>query len=382
MEKINDRLYVWGSDIEAGTINQAFKAADLSIIAGHVALMPDAHIGIGATVGSVIPTNGAIIPSAIGVDIGCGMIAVETNLTESQLPDLEDILSAIEKVVPAGVGQGHEKIQKMAENWLSKNNRTDFGTLQNKKVLEQFGTLGSGNHFFELCLDERGIVWIIMHSGSRWIGNSLATFHMRIAKELTKNRGQGIDLDLAYFLEGTPEFENYHRDMEWAQQYAFANRNAMMNNVVDALLVLVPYQINEWINCHHNYTTREVHDGKEIWVTRKGAIRAESGDLGVIPGSMGTRSYIVRGKGNGLSFNSSSHGAGRRMSRTEARKTFTTDDLDKAMEGKTWLKNKGKQLLDEIPASYKNIDQVMEDQKDLTEVLHTLHQIVNYKGTN
>ncbi|MEY2450352.1 MAG: hypothetical protein QOH79_3828 [Acidimicrobiaceae bacterium] len=384
---INDKLISWASDIDPGTLRQAEKAARLPIVAGHVALMPDAHVGIGATVGSVIPTKGAVIPAAVGVDIGCGMIAAELDVLESQLPDtLEPLLARIERVIPAGVGQGHDEIARKADKWLSANRpATELGTQRSVKAAKQFGTLGSGNHFVEVCIDERGRVWIVLHSGSRGIGNQLAQMHIAKARTLAKDLQLRLeDPDLAYFLEGTPEFEAYIADMLWAQDYARANRDAMMDSAlreVFGFLGLGLGRETRRINCHHNFTQREVHDGQELWITRKGAIKADVGDLGVIPGSMGTRSYIVAGLGNAASWTSCSHGAGRRHSRTQAKKLFTTADLAEAMAGKVWLAARAASLVDEIPAAYKDIDQVMADQADLVEVRHTLHQVLNYKGT-
>jgi tRNA-splicing ligase RtcB len=382
---INPKLVSWASDIEPETIRQAEKTARLPIVEGHVALMPDAHVGIGATVGSVIPTKNAVIPSAVGVDIGCGMIAAELDLTEDQLPDnLEPLLGKIERAVPAGVGRVHDKAGNAAGKWLS-NHRpaTSLSAAQADKAAKQFGTLGSGNHFFELCIDERGRVWVVLHSGSRGIGNQLAQMHIAKARRLAKHAQLGLeDPDLAWFVQGTPEFEAYVTDMLWAQDYAKANRNSMMDRaMVEVLRFIGTGKETRRINCHHNFTQPEVHQGRELWVTRKGAIRADVGDLGVIPGSMGTRSYIVEGKGNEASWTSCSHGAGRRHSRTKARKLFTNADLATAMAGKVWLADRAGALLDEIPAAYKDIDQVMADQADLVTVLHTLHQVLNYKGT-
>jgi RNA-splicing ligase RtcB len=382
---INPKLVSWASDIEPDTIRQAEKTARLPIVEGHVALMPDAHVGIGATVGSVIPTKNAVIPSAVGVDIGCGMIAAELDITEDQLPDnLEPLLGKIERAVPAGVGRGHDKAGNAAGRWLSNHQpATSLSAAQADKAAKQFGTLGSGNHFFELCVDERGQVWVVLHSGSRGIGNQLAQMHIAKARRLAKHAQLGLeDPDLAWFVQGTPEFEAYVTDMLWAQDYAKANRNSMMDRAMAEVLRFIGTgKESRRINCHHNFTQREIHQGRELWVTRKGAIRADVGDLGVIPGSMGTRSYIVEGKGNEASWTSCSHGAGRRHSRTKARKLFTNADLVTAMAGKVWLADRAGALLDEIPAAYKDIDQVMADQADLVTVLHTLHQVLNYKGT-
>jgi tRNA-splicing ligase RtcB (3'-phosphate/5'-hydroxy nucleic acid ligase) len=382
---INDKLISWASDIDPGTIRQAEKTARLPIVDGHVALMPDAHVGIGATVGSVIPTREAVIPSAVGVDIGCGMVAAELDVTEGQLPDsLEPLLSRIEKAIPAGVGKGHDRVARNAERWLASNQpATDLAGDRATKVLKQFGTLGSGNHFFELCVDERNRVWVVLHSGSRGIGNQLAQAHIAKARKLAKEAMLSLeDIDLAYFVQGTAEFEAYIADMLWAQDYARANRDQMMDNAMSEVFSYLGFgEETRRINCHHNFTQQEVHAGRQMWITRKGAIKADRGDVGVIPGSMGTRSYIVSGKGNPASWNSCSHGAGRRHSRTQAKKLFTSADLAAQMTGKVWLSKRAEALVDEIPAAYKDIDQVMADQADLVEVQHTLRQVLNYKGT-
>ncbi|MDP9074999.1 MAG: RtcB family protein [Actinomycetota bacterium] len=382
---INDKLISWASDIDPGTIRQAEKAARLPIVEGHVALMPDAHVGIGATVGSVIPTKGAVIPSAVGVDIGCGMIAAELDVTEDQLPDtLEPLLGRIERAIPAGVGKGHDAVARNADRWLVANKpATELAGDRAVKAAKQFGTLGSGNHFLELCVDERTRVWVVLHSGSRGIGNQLAQAHIAKARNLAKEAMLTLeDPDLAYFVQGTAEFDAYITDMLWAQDYARANRDQMMDNAMREVFAFIGFgRETQRINCHHNFTQREVHGGRPLWITRKGAIKAGVGDLGVIPGSMGTRSYIVAGKGNPASWMSCSHGAGRRHSRTQAKKLFSTADLVQQMAGKVWLAGRAESLVDEIPSAYKDIDQVMADQADLVEVLHTLHQVLNYKGT-
>ncbi|HET9059122.1 MAG TPA: RtcB family protein [Acidimicrobiales bacterium] len=382
---INDKLISWASEIDPATLRQAEKAARLPIVEGHVALMPDAHVGIGATVGSVIPTTGAIIPSAVGVDIGCGMVAAELDVTEDQLPDtLEPLLARIEVAIPAGVGKGHDVVAQNAEQWLAANRpTTDLGSDRAAKAARQFGTLGSGNHFFEFCVDERSRCWVVLHSGSRGIGNQLAQAHIAKARKLAKDAMIDLeDMDLAYFVQGTPEFDAYIADMAWAQDYARANRDQMMDNAMREVFSFLGFgRETRRINCHHNFTQPEVHAGRQLWVTRKGAIKADRGDLGVIPGSMGTRSYIVRGKGNPQSWMSCSHGAGRRHSRTQAKKLYTSADLVDQMAGKVWLSGRAEALVDEIPSAYKDIDQVMADQADLVEVLHVLHQVLNYKGT-
>jgi tRNA-splicing ligase RtcB len=382
---INDKLISWASEIDPETLRQAEKAARLPIVEGHIALMPDAHVGIGATVGSVIPTKGAVIPSAVGVDIGCGMVAAELDVTEDQLPDtLEPLLSRIERVVPAGVGKGHDIVAKNADKWMAAHKpASDLAADRATKAARQFGTLGSGNHFFELCVDERGRCWVVLHSGSRGIGNQLAQAHIAKARKLARDAMLHLeDMDLAYFVQGTQEFDAYIADMLWAQDYARANRDQMMDNAMREVFAFLGFgQETRRINCHHNFTQPEVHDGRQLWVTRKGAIKADKGDLGVIPGSMGTASYIVAGKGNPESWMSCSHGAGRRHSRTQAKRLFTSGDLATLMAGKVWLSGRADALVDEIPSAYKDIDQVMADQADLVEVLHTLHQVLNYKGT-
>jgi tRNA-splicing ligase RtcB len=389
----------WGSDVEKNTIEQAAKASRLPFVKGHLALMPDAHVGMGATIGSVIPTQGAIIPSAVGVDIGCGMIAAETDLTASDLPeDMARFLNVIERVVPAGVGKGHafatrEIRDKRTTEVPTYTGASALSGKQTTKVTDQFGTLGSGNHFVEVCLDERDRIWVVLHSGSRGIGNQLATQHIEGAKGLMEKLFISLeDPDLAYLVEDTPEFDAYIADMLWAQEYARANREAMMDAVLAELWSFVgtdeprgapePGHEVARINCHHNYTAREHHLGQDVWLTRKGAIRAGEGDLGVIPGSMGTSSYIVRGLGNPASYRSCSHGAGRRLSRSRARRELSLEDFRSSMEGRDWQSGKADQLIDEAPRAYKDIDQVMADQADLVAVEHTLHQILNYKGTN
>ena len=382
---INDKLISWASDIDPGTIAQAEKTARLPIVEGHVALMPDAHVGLGATVGSVIPTKGAVIPAAVGVDIGCGMVATELDITEDQLPDaLEPLLGRIERAIPAGVGKGHDTVANNADAWLSAHRpATELSADRATKAAKQFGTLGSGNHFVEVCVDERTRVWVVLHSGSRGIGNQLAQMHIATARRLAEDLELRLeDRDLAYFVEGTPEFGAYITDMLWAQDYARANRDQMMDNAMREVFAFLGFgRETQRINCHHNFTQREVHNGTELWITRKGAIKADVGDLGVIPGSMGTATFIVSGKGSEASWTSCSHGAGRRHSRTKAKKLFTTADLAEQMRGKVWLATRADALVDEIPSAYKDIDQVMADQADLVEVRHTLRQVLNYKGT-
>ncbi len=373
-------LLSWGN-IEDKTLDQAANAAAMPFIVGHVALMPDAHVGLGATIGSVIPTSGAIIPAAVGVDIGCGMIAVETTLDASDLPDdLGKLHSKISQSVPAGVGKGHADTNKR----ITKNENVIKFDLADR-ASRQMGTLGSGNHFIEICInDSDDSVWVVLHSGSRGVGNKLAMRHIKVAKGLMER--YFIELDdpeLAYLVEGTREFGEYMTDLHWAQDYALANRETMMDAVLRDLASVVGRDNSielRRINCHHNYTSKESHMGKNVWVTRKGAIRARVGDLGVIPGSMGTSTFIVRGLGNKASFDSSSHGAGRKMSRSKARRELSVDDLRVKMAGKAWNEDMAKSLLDEHPDSYKDIATVMSDQADLVEIEAELHQVLNYKG--
>lgn len=382
-QRVATNLISWASEVDPGTIDQAARAARLPFVESHVALMPDAHIGIGATVGSVIPTVGAIVPSAVGVDIGCGMVASETTLTAADLPDdLSPLMPLVARRIPAGVGKGHD--DPAVDTALGELGRphTELSTKQVEKASCQFGTLGSGNHFVEVCLDERDRVWTVLHSGSRGIGNQLAQQHIHAAKKLMERYFISLeDPALAYLVQGTPEFTAYIEDMLWAQRYAMGSR-ARMGKAILASLFQVVGQGEEVrsINCHHNFTQREKHFGKHMWVTRKGAIKAAEGDEGVIPGSMGTRSYIITGKGNQASYNSCAHGAGRRMSRKKAREQLTGASLTAAMGDRTWNSDRADALVDEHPEAYKDIDLVMEDQRDLVDVQHTLRQVFNYKG--
>jgi tRNA-splicing ligase RtcB (3'-phosphate/5'-hydroxy nucleic acid ligase) len=384
-----DRLLSWASELDPETRAQAERLARLPVVTGHVALMADAHLGKGSTVGAVIPTESAILPSAVGVDIGCGMCALRTDLRAGDLPDsLDRVLDEYERNIPAGLGQAHEHAQDFAAWDRSTRARgvapsTSFTGDQENRAAKQFGTLGSGNHFLEVCLDESDRVWVVLHSGSRGIGNQLAQAHIDRAKAVTRAAMiQLEDPDLAYFTQGTPEFTAYMADLLWAQEYAFGNRERMANVAADRLFAVVGRgQVEQVINAHHNYTARERHQGRDLWITRKGAIRACHGDLGIIPGSMGTATYIVRGLGSEDSWTSCSHGAGRRMSRTKARKSFTVADLERLMAGKTWRTRVAAKLIDEIPGADKDIETVMHDQRDLVEPIHTLRQILNYKGT-
>jgi tRNA-splicing ligase RtcB len=381
---ITDQLISWADDLDPKTIHQAAETAKLPIVAGHVALMPDAHLGYGCAIGSVVPTDGAIIPSAVGVDIGCGMAAVRTDLDAADLPDdLGALRDLIERRVPAGIGQGHDRRARRVGAWLEVNRaRTDFDQKQKATAANQLGSLGSGNHFIEVSLDEADRVWVVLHSGSRGIGNQLAQGHIKLAKHVAGHAGAVFDdPDLAYFIEGTPEFDHYVANLRWAQAYAWENREIMLDEVVDALLGVVGHgRAVERVSCHHNYAEVEHHGGRDVWVTRKGAIRAQRGDLGIIPGSMGTDTFIVEGLANPLSFNSCSHGAGRRMSRNQARKTLTPESLAGAMGDRTWLAAKADKLVDEHPDAYKDIDHVMALQADLVQVRDRLRSVLNYKG--
>jgi tRNA-splicing ligase RtcB len=383
--QLNPRLLSWASELDPATAEQAANTAKLPFIAGHVALMPDAHLGKGATIGSVIPTTGAIIPAAVGVDIGCGMVAALTDLTAADLPDdLRGLLARIGRGVPAGVGRGHDHLEA-GETWYAAHPSTaDLSDRQVAKTVEQFGTLGSGNHFLEVCLDQTERVWLVLHSGSRGIGNQLAQRHIEIAKGLMRRWFIELpDPDLAYLVQGTDEFDAYVRDLRWAQDYAFASRERMADVALSALAAELgrPVAERHRINCHHNYTARERHHGRDLWITRKGAILARAGVEGIVPGSMATGTYLVRGKGSAAAYDSSAHGAGRRLSRSEARRRFTGADLAERMGDRTWLADRADKLVDEIPDSYKPIDQVMADQADLVEVTHVLRQVLNYKGT-
>lgn len=383
---------VFTEDIDQASINQLGNMAQLPFIHSHIAAMPDVHHGIGATVGSVIPCKGAIIPAAVGVDIGCGMNAIRLSLKANDLPDnLQAVRNAIEKRVPVGFEEhANSTVQGATLNNIGKHLDviTDKhpGLIKMQRNFErtwgkQLGTLGGGNHFIELCIDEAEDVWVMLHSGSRGIGNVIGRYFIEKAKkEVGKALGQLPDKDLAYFTEGTQHFEDYVQAVSWAQDYAMLNRREMMRLVLEALKSqLKPFTTTrEAINCHHNYVQKETHWGAEVYLTRKGAISAREGELGIIPGSMGAKSYIVRGLGNAQSFCSCSHGAGRRMSRTEAKRRFNTRDLVEQTTGVECRKDKG--VVDEIPGAYKDIDVVMQNQSDLVEVIHTLKQVVCIKG--
>lgn len=384
----------WAANIEDQALQQAKNLARLPFIAPQgVALMPDAHAGKGSTVGSVIATERAIIPAAVGVDIGCGMNAVRLSLKASDLPDdLRAIRHQIERDVPLGAGGAHNRHQELDRNHDRLpalpslrfaellEDELKLGTMH--KPVSQLGTLGSGNHFIELCLDENQDVWIMLHSGSRGIGNMIGTHFIERAKRRMEQFFINLpDGDLAYLPEDTDDFKDYMEAVGWAQNYALENRRVMMEAVIAAVRRHIPKEFTitqEAINCHHNYVERENHFGRNMWVTRKGAIRARAGDLGIIPGSMGQRSYIVRGKGNMDSYCSCSHGAGRVMSRAEARRKFSLTDLVAQTQGVECRKDDA--VLDEIPSAYKNIDEVMANQADLVEIVHTLKQVLCVKG--
>lgn len=383
---------IFTDDIDSAALDQLSKLAQLQFIHTHIAVMPDVHAGIGATVGSVIPTQSAIIPAAVGVDIGCGMNAIRLNLNAAQLPDdLKSLRLAIERKVPVGFNQ-HQQVKAKASTLTPLQLRLKRITDKHQGLLRmlrdfdrtwqrQLGTLGGGNHFIELCLDEADQVWIMLHSGSRGLGNCIGTYFIERAKKEAQSRfGHVPDKDLSYFAEGSNSFDDYLEAVQWAQDYAMENRREMMRLILEAIRPLLPsFQMSkEAINCHHNYVAQETHFGEDVYVTRKGAISAQVDELGIIPGSMGAKSYIVRGKGNPESFCSCSHGAGRRMSRSKAKRLFSVDDLAVQTQGIECRKDSG--VLDELPAAYKDIDQVMAYQADLVEVVHTLRQVLCIKG--
>lgn len=388
-EHLSKHLISWASVLEQNTREQAVRTADMPFVYPHLALMPDAHLGKGATVGSVIPTLGAIIPAAVGVDIGCGMIAVRTQWSEEQLRGagpLTPLREAIEAAVPLSAGVYNETLTDTAAARVAvleeKAARAGFDPGRYAASWRlQLGSLGSGNHFIEVSVDETGAVWLFLHSGSRGVGNKIAQHHIAVAADLCRRWWIALpDPDLAYLVEGTDEFWAYVRELRWAQDFAAANREEMMDRVVAAVAAHMrePVVEAERVNCHHNFTEQERHFGKKVWVSRKGAIRAGAGEPGLIPGSMGTASYVVVGKGDRLSLSSSPHGAGRNHSRSAARRLFTHAQLREAMAGIEYRDTDA--FIDEIPAAYKDIDQVMADAADLVEVRHVLRQVVNVKG--
>jgi tRNA-splicing ligase RtcB len=383
---------IWTTDVDEKSTQQLKNIASLPFIHHHVAAMPDVHLGIGATIGSVIATHKAIIPAAVGVDIGCGMVACRLSITANELTEksLKKVFDQISRDVPVGRNQHTDEralfdatrpFQTTLDSLTAKHPQLLKAFGKFSKWINQMGTLGGGNHFIEVCLDETDQVWVMLHSGSRGIGNAMASYFIDLARQDMERQSIHLpDRDLAYFPEGATHFNDYVEGVHWAQEYAFQNRQSMLELVLAALHRHLPaFEVtSEVVNCHHNYVAREHHYGADVWVTRKGAIRAQEGDLGIIPGSMGARSYIVRGKGNLESFTSSAHGAGRRMSRTEAGKRFTESDMREQTKGV--ICRKDKHVIDEIPGAYKDIDLVMENQRDLTETLHTLKQVVCIKG--
>ena len=391
------KMWTRGVPVEDEAKKQLFNTARLPIVFKHIAAMPDVHLGIGATVGSVVPTRKAIIPAAVGVDIGCGMMACKTTLAAADLPDkLGPLRAAIERAVPHGMtprkmgrdqGSWENPPSLVDAAWATLADEFDalcelhprFAKTNNHK---QLGTLGTGNHFIEVCLDEEGAVWFMLHSGSRGVGNAIGTHFIELAKKDAEANQRNLpDRDLAYFEEGAQYFGDYVRGVGWAQNFARLNREVMMQNLIATVkkVITKPFESHiEAVNCHHNYVQQERHFGEDVFITRKGAVSAKRGELGIIPGSMGAKSYIVRGLGNPESFESCSHGAGRVMSRTKAKKMFTVDDQIRATEGVECRKDAN--VIDEIPMAYKDIDAVMEAQKDLVEVVHTLKQVVCVKG--
>ncbi|AJG22117.1 RtcB family protein [Cupriavidus basilensis] len=391
------KMWTHGVPVDDGARAQLANTAQMPFIFKHLAVMPDVHLGKGSTIGSVIPTRGAIIPAAVGVDIGCGMIAVKTTLTASDLPDsLGPLRSAIEKAVPHGRSSNRSGRDKGAwgavpdavdASWAALAGGFERITRKYPKLARtnnrnHLGTLGTGNHFIEVCLDESQSVWFMLHSGSRGVGNAIGNTFIELAQADMRRHFINLpDRDLAYLVEGSEHYEDYVFAVEWAQQYARRNRETMMANVLDAARAVIgkPFATEmEAVNCHHNYVQKERHFGEDVLITRKGAVSAKAGELGIIPGSMGARSYIVRGKGNAESFCSCSHGAGRTMSRSEAKRRFSVEDQRLATQGVECRKDA--EVIDEIPMAYKDIDAVMAAQSDLVEIVHTLKQVVCVKG--
>lgn len=393
MNKINENIVAFLpiETIEEAALNQIKNTASMPFVFKHVAVMPDTHFGRGSTVGTVLPTKGAIIPAAVGVDIGCGVIAVKTTLIAEQFtPEiLHTIRLGLERRIPMSAGKFNNKITESAQLRIKELEATEgieTADKLSKNWREQLGTLGGGNHFLELCVDTDNKIWATLHSGSRGVGNQIGQFYIKVAQTLCKDNFISLpDPDLAYLVEGIEVFNNYIRDMRWAQKFALLNREEMLDRfmIEIASVILGDHTRTKElegsrINSHHNFTQIENHMGEDIWVTRKGAIKADIDDYGMIPGSMGTKSYIIKGKGNVPAFKSAPHGAGRNFSRGEARKRFTMEDFDKAMVGIEHRRTEV--LLDEIPGAYKPIDTVMENAKDLVEVVTTLKQILNVKG--
>jgi tRNA-splicing ligase RtcB len=391
------KAWTGGVPVEDEAVTQIRNITMLPVVVGHIAIMPDVHLGKGATVGSVIPTKGAIIPAAVGVDIGCGMVAVQLDLTASDLPDSLSVVRAqIERDVPVGFGvhgrpvgeHGLDSARLTAaiaglyERFDALAIRARLGKMDERRVWRQVGTLGGGNHFIELCVDEAQSVWVMLHSGSRNIGNLIGKCAISMAREIAQREDHALpDRDLAWLNEGSVEFDEYVTGLRWAQDYAAINREVMLTLVLAAVAKAMKRDIAllmAAVNCHHNYACVEEHFGQQVWITRKGAVSARAGELGIIPGSMGARSFIVRGKGNADSYCSCSHGAGRKMSRNAAKRQFSLDDLLVQTEGVECRKDTG--VIDEIPGAYKDIDAVMAAQADLVEVVHTLKQVMCVKG--
>lgn len=383
------KLLSWGSETEEKTIEQALKLLQLPFIHKHVALMADAHVGKGSTIGSVIATKGAIIPAAVGVDIGCGMVAVQLELSKDELldrADLNKILLKIEEKIPSGMGKQHKKTTTMS---IEKSDKISLTDSHYSLADSQLGTLGSGNHFIEICADQNNQIWLMVHSGSRGVGNKIASKHIsKASKIMQKYFIELPDPDLAYFVQQTDEFSQYMADMWWLQDYAKQNRLVMVNTlqkIVEDVMASKKENVHAiertfFVDSHHNYINRENFDGQDIWVTRKGAVSAYEGEFGIIPGSMATGSYIVEGKGSKASFCSCSHGAGRRMSRTVAFDSLTEESLIEEMQGKIWLEKSASRLVDEHPFAYKDLGRVMEDQTDLVDAKFRLECLLNYKG--
>ncbi|MFD3546201.1 RtcB family protein [Streptomyces sp. NPDC058655] len=388
--KVPIRMWTDPASVEDSAMQQLRNVATLPWIKG-LAVMPDVHYGKGATVGSVIAMKDAVCPAAVGVDIGCGMSAVRTSLTANDLPgDLSGLRSKIERAIPVGAGMHREAVDPgrlygfgdngFGDLWERFDHIADAVKYRRDRAMRQMGSLGQGNHFCEVCVDTSGSVWLMLHSGSRNIGNELADFHINVARGLSHNQGL-VDRDLAVFLAATPEMEAYRNDLFWAQEYAKFNRAVMMSlfkEVFRKEFRKAKVSFEREISCHHNYVSQERYDGMDLLVTRKGAIRAGSGDYGIIPGSMGTGSYIVKGLGNEKSFNSASHGAGRKMSRTAAKKRFSARDLAEQTKGVECRKDSG--VVDEIPGAYKSIEQVIDQQTDLVQVVAKLKQVICIKG--
>lgn len=394
------KMWTAGVPVEAEAKQQLANTARMPFIYKHIAVMPDVHLGKGSTIGSVIPTLGAIIPAAVGVDIGCGMMAAKTTLNARDLPDnLGPLRSAIEKAIPHGMtpktrgykgrdqGSWEHPPTPVDAAWAQLKDEFDVicqktPRLRNTNNYKHLGTLGSGNHFVEVCLDEEGSVWFMLHSGSRGVGNAIGTHFIELAQQDMRTHIANLpDKDLAYLEEGTKHYDDYVEAVGWAQKFARMNREVMMQNLIASVRTVIrkPFETHvEAVNCHHNYVQKERHFGKDVLITRKGAVSARAGELGIIPGSMGAKSFIVRGKGNPESFNSCSHGAGRTMSRNEAKRRYTLADQVKATQGVECRKDAA--VIDEIPMAYKDIDAVMQAQSDLVEVVHTLKQVVCVKG--